>query len=63
MPSLVAHEGRWEGLADEVEISLLAVGGGEPRATTVTLIGEEVFVKNDPIEARRVYLPLVLKSH
>jgi hypothetical protein len=42
--SLTAHEGRWEGLADEVAINLLAVGTGEPRANTVTLIGEEVFV-------------------
>jgi hypothetical protein len=42
--SLTAHEGRWEGLADEVAINFLAVGGREIRANTVTLIGEEVFV-------------------
>ena len=48
MLSLTAHEGRWEGLADEVTISLLAVGDMPPRAAKVTLIGEEVFVINDP---------------
>ncbi len=47
MLSLTAHEGRWEGLADEVAINLLAVGGPEPQGNTVTLIGEEVFVVND----------------
>jgi hypothetical protein len=46
--SLTAHEGRWEGLADEVSISLLAVGGSELRANTVTLIGEEVFIGRGP---------------
>ncbi len=57
MLSLTAHEGLWTGLADEVEISLLAVGGDEPRAATVTLIGEEVFVYGQPV---RLYLPLVI---
>jgi len=33
------------------------VGGGEPRATTVSLIGEEVFVYG---LTARVYLPLVI---
>ena len=37
MLSLTAHEGRWEELADEVAINLLAVGN-EPRCNTVTLI-------------------------
>ena len=55
MLSLSAREGRWPGLADEVAINLLAVGG-EPRANTVTLMGEEAFVGG---EVRRVYLPLV----
>ncbi|MBN1963428.1 MAG: hypothetical protein JW910_02205, partial [Anaerolineae bacterium] len=41
--SLTAHEGRWEGLSDEVAISFLAVGG-DLQANTVTLIGEEVFI-------------------
>lgn len=41
--SLTAHEGMWEGLADEVAINFLAVGGETPQANTVTLIGEEVF--------------------
>ena len=64
MLSLTAREGRWEGLADEVSIRFLAVGGGPPRAAAVTLIGEEVFVENDVSgEGRRVYLPLVLKSY
>jgi len=42
--SLTAHEGRWEGLADEVTVSFLAVGGEETQATVVVLIGEEVFL-------------------
>lgn len=41
--SLTAREGYWEGMADEVTINLMAVGG-EPQANTITLIGEEVFV-------------------
>ena len=45
--SLTAHEGRWEGLADEVTISMLAVGGETPQANTVTLLGEEIFVRGD----------------
>jgi len=47
MLSLTAHEGLWEGLADEVAINLLATGGAEVRGNTVTLIGEEVFVGSD----------------
>ena len=50
--------GRWKGLADEVAINLLAIGG-EPRGNTVTLIGEEVFIGNT---VRRVFLPLVLRQ-
>ena len=42
--SLTAHEGRWEGLADEVTITFLATGGEETQATVVVLIGEEVFL-------------------
>ena len=42
--SLTAHEGRWEGLADEVAISFLAVGGEQSQAAVVVLIGEEVFL-------------------
>jgi hypothetical protein len=45
--SLTAHEGQWEGLADEVSINLLAVGGSSTQANTVTLIGEEVFIGYD----------------
>jgi hypothetical protein len=56
MLSLTAHEGIWEGLSDEVSIRLLALGSGPPRAASVTLIGEEVFV-----EVRQVYLPLVVR--
>jgi hypothetical protein len=56
MISLTAYEGKWEGLADEVTINLLAVGSPlGPRAATVTLIGEEIFLK----AAQSVYLPLV----
>jgi hypothetical protein len=58
--SLTAHEGEWEGLADEVAINLLAIGAGEPRANTVTLIGEELFVGGGA--PRRVYVPLSLKG-
>ena len=58
MISLTAHEGKWEGLADEVSINLLAVGSpAGPRAATVTLIGEEIFLEAadhlDAREARR----------
>ena len=59
MLSLTAHEGLWEGLADEVAINLLAIGAEVPQGNTVTLIGEEVFVGSD---ARPwIYLPLILK--
>ena len=60
MLSLTAHEGLWEGLADEVSINLLAIGSSEPRANTVTLIGEEAFVGGSP--AQSVYLPVVLRD-
>jgi hypothetical protein len=55
--SLTAHEGMWEGLADEVAITILAVGSGGARATTVTLIGEEVFLE---AARHRVQLPFVV---
>ena len=61
MLSLIAHEGLWLGLADEVTIGLLAVGGPEPRGNIVTLIGEEVFVPGAP--SHWVYLPLTLRSY
>jgi hypothetical protein len=61
MLSLTAHEGIWEGLADEVAINLLAVGGDEPRGNTVTLIGEEVFIYND-VTLHSIYLPLIIKG-
>jgi hypothetical protein len=57
MLSLTAHEGRRLGLADEVTINLLAVDL-QPRANTVTLIGEEVYVGSLP---RGTYLPLVIR--
>jgi hypothetical protein len=60
MLGLTAREGRWEGLADEVAINLLAIGGQWVEANTVTLIGEEVFVHTDP--QQRLYLPVILKS-
>jgi hypothetical protein len=62
MLSLTAHEGVWEGLSDEVEINLLAVGNNVARATTVTLIGEEVFIRNDVSGERNwLYLPVLGK--
>jgi hypothetical protein len=61
MLSLTAREGRWEGLADEVAINLLAVGTRAPRAATVTLIGEEVFVSSGEREPYFTHLPLVLR--
>ncbi len=64
MLSLTAREGRWEGLADEVSIHLLAVGAETPCAAAVTLIGEEVFVQGgeDPGGFFPIYLPLVTKN-
>jgi len=59
MLSLTAREGRWEGLADEVAINLLAMGSSDPQANTVTLIGEEVFVGN---ALHMINLPLVLRN-
>ncbi len=60
MLSLTAHEGIWEGLADEVSINLLAMGSGEPKGNTITLIGEEVFVGSDG--RPRLYLPVTVKG-
>jgi hypothetical protein len=60
MLSLTAHEGNWEGLSDEVTISLLALGGAAPRAASVTLIGEQVHVINDISgETWRSFLPML----
>lgn len=60
MLSLTAHEGRWEGLADEVTISLLATGSGKPIAGRVTLIGEQVIVGYNASGAvSRIYLPMI----
>jgi len=62
MLSLTAREGRWEGLADEVAIHFLAVGGEQPLAASVTLIGEEVFVQSGPEPIYNLtYLPLVVR--
>lgn len=61
MLSNTAHEGLWEGLADEVTISFLSNSPVGPQAARVTLIGEHVFVSNDPIGTIRIYLPLVTK--
>jgi hypothetical protein len=59
MVSLTAQEGKWEGLADEVAINFLAMTPSGPRAATVTLIGEEVFVRPGEIPGAPVFLPLV----
>jgi hypothetical protein len=58
MLSLVSHEGWRKGLADEVAINLLAVGGDES-AATVTLIGEEIFVESI---APGTFLPLMVSE-
>jgi len=60
MLSLTAHEGIWEGLADEVSIHFLAVGSGAPQGNTATLIGEEVFVGSDG--RPWLYLPVVVRK-
>jgi hypothetical protein len=58
--SLTAHEGRWEGLSDEVKISLLASTPAGPRAGTVTLIGEEIYARTGAcVDGNCVYLPLL----
>jgi hypothetical protein len=45
-----------------VSINMLAVGSDAPRANTVTLIGEELFVPAAPYEPRpMIMLPLILK--
>jgi hypothetical protein len=59
MLSLTAHEGRWEDLADQVAINVLAVAAAPPQANTVTLIGENVFVGR--IVGHGLYLPVTLK--
>jgi hypothetical protein len=56
--SLTAHEGLWEGLADEVAINLLAVGSSGPRSNTVTLIGEEVFIGKSVADKSALMLTL-----
>jgi len=62
MLSLTAREGFWEGLADEVFISFLAVGNGLPRAASATLIGEEVFLHTGISEPYGVlFMPLIAK--
>jgi hypothetical protein len=61
MLSLTAHEGLWEGLSDEVSINMVAIGNGGARANTLTLIGEEVFVKQ-VAWPYRVFLPLSAKD-
>jgi hypothetical protein len=62
MLSLTAHDGRWEGLADEVAINLLAERGEERWANTVTLLGEEVFVGGGGwVGENEIYLPAVLR--
>jgi hypothetical protein len=63
MLSLTAREGRWEGLADEVTISLLAVGSMEPHAARVTLIGEEIFIQGGEMPKRDyfIFIPLTFR--
>ena len=47
--SLTAREGHWEGLANEVTINLLAVGGETSFGNTITLIGEEIFIGSNEV--------------
>jgi hypothetical protein len=58
MISLTAHDGKWEGLANEVSIRFLAAGTDSPRAASVTLIGEEVFIDNPLLF---IYLPATMR--
>jgi hypothetical protein len=58
MLSLTAREGLWEGLADQVTIHFLAVGSSTPRAGSVVLIGEQVFVRDSGYQ---IMLPLVIR--
>lgn len=60
MLSLTAHEGRWPGLADEVAINVLAVGGEQPQGATITLIGEEIFIGNS---IHQSMIPLILNPN
>ena len=58
------NDRRWEGLADEVAINLLAERREERWANTVTLIGEEVFVGGGGWAGEvGVYLPTVLRNY
>ena len=47
--SVTAREGHWEGLANEVAINFLAVGGEAPFGNTITLIGEEIFIGSNEV--------------
>ena len=58
MLSIISHDGWRKGLADEVSITFLAVGG-QVSANTVTLIGEEIFVSSDP---ERMNLPVLVNK-
>jgi hypothetical protein len=60
MVSLTAHEGRWDGLSDEVSIHFLAVGGEQMAAASVTLIGEKVYlISGEEPAYQLIYLPMV----
>jgi hypothetical protein len=61
MLSLTAREGRWPGLADEVAINFLALTPAGPRAATLTLIGEEVFVQGTGPSPEQLFLPGILR--
>jgi hypothetical protein len=58
MLSLTAHDGRHEGLADEVTINMMAVGG-RPAANSITFIGEEIFVASSLYHTQ---IPLILQA-
>lgn len=61
MLSLIAHEARRPGLADNVMITFLAEGA-EPLAAGVNLIGEEVFLRSGEATIfNRMLLPVVIR--
>jgi hypothetical protein len=50
-------------LADEVTIHFFADSDSQPRAASVVLIGEQVFLRRDFIPPRSlIYLPLTKKE-
>jgi hypothetical protein len=63
---LVGRDGWGPGLADTIAVGLLLSGEQDGRkvyqANTVTLQGEQVFIRNTPYSPESVFLPLILKG-